>query len=64
LSNQIVKTTAKNGNAASSAHQGGTKALRSSRQRKYSLQALVSKVTPQNRHPETDWGKPMGKEIW
>jgi antitoxin MazE len=34
------------------------------RRRKYTLEELVSKITPKNRHPETDWGRPMGKEIW
>ena len=29
-----------------------------------SLESLLAKVTPENIHPETDWGKPMGKEIW
>ena len=29
-----------------------------------SLESLLAQVTPQNIHPETDWGKPKGKEIW
>ena len=29
-----------------------------------SLESLLAKVTPENIHPETDWGKPVGKEIW
>lgn len=29
-----------------------------------SLEELVTKITPKNRHPETDWGKSEGKEIW
>jgi len=33
-------------------------------QRRYSLQELVAGITPKNRHRETDWGKPVGKEIW
>ena len=28
------------------------------------LKELLAGVTPENIHPETDWGKPMGKEIW
>jgi antitoxin MazE len=28
------------------------------------LKSLLAKVTPGNIHPETDWGRPMGKEIW
>jgi len=32
--------------------------------RRYTLDELVSRITAKNRHPETDWGKPQGKEIW
>lgn len=31
---------------------------------KYDLKQLVDKITPNNRHNETDWGKPVGKESW
>ena len=32
--------------------------------KKSTLKELLAGVTPENIHPETDWGKPMGKEIW
>jgi len=32
--------------------------------RKYRLEELLSKVTSKNRHQETDWGPPVGDEIW
>jgi antitoxin MazE len=32
--------------------------------RKYELSELVSRITAKNRHGETDWGKPRGKETW
>ena len=32
--------------------------------RKYSLRRLVAKITAKNRHEETGWGKPAGKEVW
>jgi len=32
--------------------------------RKYTLDELLKGITKKNIHPETDWGKPMGKEIW
>jgi antitoxin MazE len=35
-----------------------------SRHRKYSLAQLVSEIKPKNRHNETDWGAPQGKESW
>ena len=31
---------------------------------KYSLHDLVDKITPRNRHGETDWGKPYGRDQW
>jgi antitoxin MazE len=31
---------------------------------KYSLRQLVAKITPRNRHDETDWGVPVGDEAW
>jgi antitoxin component of MazEF toxin-antitoxin module len=30
---------------------------------KYTLEELVDKITPENTHPETDWGPDVGKEI-
>lgn len=37
--------------------------LRPARPR-YKLSDLLAKVTPENRHGETDWGPPVGKEKW
>jgi antitoxin MazE len=34
------------------------------KRRKYSLEDLVSGITPGNRHPEVDWGPPRGREVW
>lgn len=34
------------------------------RARVYSLDELLAQVTPENRHEETDWGEPRGKEVW
>jgi antitoxin MazE len=41
----------------------GSIILRSARP-KYELMELVSQITRKNRHKETDWGEPKGKEIW
>ena len=30
----------------------------------YSLEQLVAKITPRNRHNESDWGTPIGDEAW
>jgi antitoxin MazE len=34
------------------------------KRKKYSFDELALKITPENRHEETDWGSPVGKEIW
>jgi antitoxin MazE len=41
----------------------GSIVLRPNR-RVYVLDELVSAITPRNRHKESDWGPPSGKEIW
>ena len=28
------------------------------------LEDLVARITPENRHGETDWGPPVGRESW
>jgi antitoxin MazE len=37
--------------------------LRATR-RRYELSELVARITPKNRHRETEWGKPPGEESW
>ena len=32
--------------------------------RRYNLYELVSRITAKNRHTETEWGSPVGKELW
>jgi len=29
-----------------------------------SLQEMLAQVTDENRHAETDWGPPVGNEVW
>ena len=31
---------------------------------KHSLQELVAGITRKNRHGDTDWGGPQGREVW
>ena len=31
---------------------------------KLTLESLVAAITPENRHTEVDWGKPVGNEVW
>ena len=54
----------KKGTAVTLSVEKGRMVMKPLQRRKYTLEELVSKITSKNRHPETDWGKPMGKEIW
>jgi antitoxin MazE len=31
---------------------------------KLTLESLIAAITPENRHKELDWGKPVGNEVW
>jgi len=31
---------------------------------KLTLESLVAAITPENRHKEIDWGRPVGNEVW
>jgi antitoxin MazE len=42
----------------------GGKLVLAPARRDYNLEELVAGITPKNRHTETDWGTPVGKEIW
>jgi len=44
--------------------QRGRLVVRCVRRFRYDLATLLAKVTPQNQHPEMDWGSPVGKETW
>jgi antitoxin MazE len=39
-------------------------AKRRRRPRRYTLEQLVSGITPENRHSELEWGPPLGDEAW
>ena len=58
------QTSVRRGTSISLTVKNGRMVIEPLKRRKYSLKQLVSKITPQNRHPETDWGRPMGKEVW
>ena len=42
----------------------GEMVVKPKRERKLSLRQLVKRITRKNLHAETDWGRPMGKEVW
>jgi len=58
------QTRVKKGRAVMLSVENGRMVMKPVRRRSYTLEELVSRITPKNRHPETDWGRPMGKEIW
>ena len=33
-------------------------------QRQYELEELANGIKPKNRHAQTNWGAPVGKEVW
>jgi antitoxin MazE len=41
----------------------GVIVIRPSRPR-YSLDELVGRITARNRHTESDWGGPLGDDVW
>ena len=44
--------------------EGGRLVIEKKRARHPTLDELLAGVTPENIHPETDWGPPVGKEVW
>jgi antitoxin MazE len=44
--------------------EGDVLIVRPSTKQKFSLKDLVSRIETKHLHKETDWGKPIGKELW
>ena len=40
------------------------KLAKAKKRRRYSLETLLDQITEENRHSETEWGPPVGNEIW
>jgi len=51
------------GDTVDVAVENGAIVIRPARVR-HSLEALVDGITKANRHDETDWGAPVGRETW
>jgi len=69
LAVRIPRTIAKEarlaeGDRLSLALDGKGNIILSSARKRYALKELVDGITPRNRHEETDWGAPAGKESW
>ena len=43
---------------------GGKVIVAPARKRKLRLKDLLTGMKPENLHEETDWGPPVGKEVW
>lgn len=52
------------GSAVEMTSEGGLLILRPAKRARRSLSALLKGVTPSNRHSESSWGSPRGREIW
>jgi antitoxin MazE len=44
--------------------EGGKVVIERSMQRTFDLDAAVAAITAENIHDDTDWGPPIGKEVW
>lgn len=44
--------------------EAGRLVIEKANRRRLTLDELVSRITPENRHEPTDWGPPVGKEVW
>jgi antitoxin MazE len=44
--------------------ENGRIVIEKAKQPKRDLRELIAGITPQNRHEETNWGAPVGKELW
>ena len=69
LAVRIPKQTAKNqslsdGSEVQVKEDRGTIRILPVKKARMSLDEMIKRITPKNRHKEIDWGKPVGKEIW
>ncbi len=44
--------------------ENGRMIVEPAREKEYSLEELLTRVTKKNLHAEVDFGKPVGKEVW
>lgn len=44
--------------------QDGKLVIEPAPEEEFTLEQLVAGITEENRHPETDWGPPVGNEVW
>jgi antitoxin MazE len=61
--NLAAEVNVQDGDRVDVSVENGALVVRPARKR-YTIEELVADMTPDNRHGETDWGKPRGKEVW
>jgi antitoxin MazE len=59
----LLEACVREGDTVDVSVRNGAIELRASRPA-FSLDQLVARITPRNRHRETDWGAPVGHETW
>jgi len=58
-----VEAQIEDGDTVDVSVQNGTIVIRPAKPT-YALEDLVARITRKNRHDETDWGAPVGRESW
>jgi antitoxin MazE len=61
--NLAAEANVQDGDAVEVSVENGALVIRPARKR-YTIEELVADMTGDDRHRETDWGKPVGKEVW
>lgn len=61
--NLAAEVNVKDGDAVDISVESGALVIRPARKR-YTIEELVADISPGDRRRETDWGKPVGKEVW
>ena len=59
-----VETNVTEGSSVEITTEDGNIVLKPIKKPRYSLDDLVGGITKENLHDETDWGKPVGNEVW
>lgn len=58
------KLTLKDGSVVAMRQEKKTIIIQAAPKARKSIKELIAMIHPENMHDETDWGKPIGREIW
>lgn len=61
--NLAAEVDVQDGDAVDVSVENGALVVRPARKR-YTIEEMVADMIPGDRHGETDWGRPKGKEVW